>query len=467
MASVDVEAALAAIVGHRHVLTDPESLSEASVDWRGRYSGRARCLVRPANTQELGAVVRMCAEHLIPIVPQGGNTGVCGGAVPDNSGRSIIVSLGRMNGIREIDAANNSITVDAGVVLADVHREAQRVNRLFPLDLGSSGSCQIGGNVSTNAGGIGVLKYGSMRSLVLGLEVVLPDGEVLDCLKGLRKDNSGYDLKQLFIGAEGTLGIITGVVLKLFSRPTHHTTALVGLPSCDAALDLFELCSSSMGSHLAAFELISGMQLEAVIENIPGTFRPLEVKYDWYVLLELTDDALDSELLERTENLLSGMIEAGDVSDAVIAKNLNERERLWRIRHSVSEANVRQGHVLSHDTSVPISRIGDFIRTCDEKLSHRLPGTRLHFVGHIGDGNVHVVVVFPDSEAFDRNWAQISEIVNGIALGMHGSIAAEHGIGQSLRQSLRQSKSETELRLMRLVKESLDPGNIMNPGKVL
>jgi FAD/FMN-containing dehydrogenase len=464
---MSLEAELAAIVGTANVITEAEALRPAVSDWRGRYSGRARCLVRPAATAEVARVVAACARHGAAMVPQGGNTGVCGGAIPDAGGREVIVSLARMNRIRGLDAANNTIAVEAGCILAEVNRAAEAAGRLFPMDLGSEGSCQIGGTISTNAGGTRVLRWGNMRELVLGLEVVLADGRVLDAMRGLRKDNAGYDLKQMFIGAEGTLGIVTGAVLKLVPRPAASATAFVALESCEAALGLIDHLRGALGDRLSAFELISAPQLEAVLAQIPGTRRPLATTAPWWVLLEAADSGAQQVLDDALEQGLMQALDAGLARDASVARSGREAQEFWRLRHSVSEANVKTGRVISHDTSVPVSRVPEFIARCSG-LAGRFDGLRLHVVGHLGDGNVHMVAIFPPGQpGLDALAREVSREVHEIAAGLGGSIAAEHGVGQSLRDQLAICRSPVELDLMRGLKRLLDPQGLMNPGKVV
>jgi len=470
--SESLDRRLAAIVGAAHVITDPGAFEPYVKDWRGRYQGRPRCIIRPASTAEVSAVVRACAEHRVAMVPQGGNTGVCGGAIPDGSGEAVVIGLGRMNRVRAVDAANNSIIVDAGCILADIHRRAEEMDRIFPLDLGSDGSCQIGGNVSSNAGGTAVLRYGNMRELVLGLEVVLPDGRVLDGLRGLRKDNTGYDLKQIFIGAEGTLGIVTGAVLKLFQKPRAAVTAFAALPSPEAALALLGRMRAACGDRLTGFELFSAAQLAAVLAQIPGTRRPVAADAPWFALIESVDNGEEAALRALCEASLEDALAAEEIQDAAVAQSRAEAAQFWRLRHTVSEANVKTGRVVSHDTSVPVSRIPEFIAHCATDLVAAFPRMKLHIVGHVGDGNVHVVAIFPrtdvaDPAVFEATARQANALVHDVAVSLGGSIGAEHGVGQSLRDQLPLYKGEVELDLMRGLKSWLDPLGLMNPGKVV
>ncbi len=466
-ASLGNLAALADRIGAKNILVGDAIPAGAVEDWRGRYRGQARALLRPRSTADVSAIVAHCQRHRIAIVPQGGNTGVCGGAIPDSSGQAVVLSLSAMNRVRSVDPIDNVITVDAGAVLANVQAEAERHDRLFPLDLGSAGTCQIGGAVSTNAGGTSVLRYGNMRTLVRGLEVVLPDGEVLDMLRPLRKDNAGYDLKQMFIGAEGTLGIVTGAALSLFPRPVRQVTAFVALDSPEAALTLFERLYGAMGSRLTACELMSHAQVAAVVDHVAKARFPLAAPAPWYVLLEVSDESDLGDLGGWVEETLADLAQRDILSDAVLAQSEREREALWQIRHSVSEANVRSGLVRSHDTSVPSSRVAEFIRRCDAGLADFGSGLKLHHVGHLGDGNIHVVAIFEDADIAATAGARVTEHIHDVAQDLGGSIAAEHGVGQSLRDQLPRYRPAAEIALMRQIKACLDPAGLMNPDKVL
>ncbi len=461
---------LGAIVGPRGLLTEPGDMSPYLTDWRGLYEGRAVAIARPASTDEVSAIVSLCAETCTPIVPQGGNTGMCGAATPDASGRAIVVALGRMNRIVELDALNNTVTVEAGCILAHIQQAAADADRLFPLSLGAEGSCQIGGNLSTNAGGINVLRYGNTRDLVLGLEVVLADGRVCNSLRGLRKDNTGYDLKHLFIGAEGTLGIITRAVLKLFPRPCGSITALASIPSAEAAVELLALLRRHCGDRISAFELISRNCLEMVLRQIPGTRDPLPQARPWYVLAELSDMRARSALRDEFEQALAEGIKREFVSDAAVAENQAQAEAFWRLRESIPEAARVEGLVYRHDISVAVSRIPDFIATASAALEKHFPGVHIICFGHLGDGNLHFNAFVPGrerTEARARAATDVNRIVHDIVYQFGGSVSAEHGIGQSKREELRNYKSEVELELMRTLKQALDPHNLMNPGKVL
>jgi FAD/FMN-containing dehydrogenase len=457
---------LKSIVGESAWTSDPATLEPHLVEWRDRYRGSTPIMVSPATKEQVAAVVRACAEAGKPIVPQGGNTGLCGGAIPDESGKQILLSLARLNKIRSISPLDYSMVVEAGCILATVQSAAAEVDRLFPLSLSPEGSCQIGGNLSTNAGGINVLRYGTARDQVLGLEVVLPDGSVWNGLRALRKDTAGYDLKQLFIGAEGTLGIITAATLRLYPPVRNLQTALVGVASVADAISLLSYAREEAADRLQAFELIQHRALQFVCDHIPGTRNPFQPGFPWYVLMETSnapyDEALEKLLLTPMENSLVG--------DAVVAKSSAQANELWRLRHSISEAQKHEGASLKHDIAVPISQIGNFIRDAESAVLKRIPGARIVAFGHVGDGNVHFNISQPESwEAgrFLERRSEIAEVVYGVTASFNGSISAEHGIGRAKREDLRHYRSETELALMRALKKALDPANIMNPGKVI
>jgi FAD/FMN-containing dehydrogenase len=464
-------ARLAKIVGPQNVLTDPHETEPYANDWRGIYFGKTPAVVRPANTEEVAAVVKLCAETRTPLVPQGGNTGMCMASVPRASGGEIVLALGRMSRILNVDALNNTMTVEAGCVLANIQQAAADADRLFPLSLGAEGSCQIGGNLSTNAGGVNVLRYGNTRDLVLGLEVVLPDGRVWNGLRSLRKDNTGYDLKHLFVGAEGTLGIITAAVLKLFPRPQSNVTAWMAVPDPEAALALLALLRRHVGDRISAFELISRNCLEMVIRHILGTRDPLPVPHQWYVLTELADASPGGGLRAQLEPALEEAIEAKLVIDAAIAENQAQSQALWRIRESIPEAaRSEPGMLYRHDISVAVSRIPAFIREARAALEKQYPGANVICFGHLGDGNLHYNAFIPGrsrSEAAAREAHDVTDLVYDIVQRYDGSFSAEHGVGLAKVEELRRYKSAVELDLMRTLKRSLDPGGILNPGKVL
>ena len=455
---------LQGIVGAVHVLTDPAEIQPFVTDWRGRFVGSAQCVVRPANTTEVAAVVTACLEAGAPIVPQGGNTSLCGAATPDATGQAVVVSLSRLNRIAAVDAKNNTISVGAGCTLAAVQAAAREVDRLFPLALASEGTCQIGGNLSTNAGGVQVLRYGNTRELTLGLEVVLPSGEIWDGLRGLRKDNTGYDLKQLFIGAEGTLGIITGAVLKLFPLPKSQTTCWLNVASPVAAVDLLNQAKIAFDGQLTAFELVSETALGLVLKNIPDTLRPASVS-PWYVLAELSDTSSYA-----VEYWLHARLEAGEVLDAVIAQSETQAAKLWSLRENISEAQKIEGISIKHDIAVPVSAIPAFLEQADATLAAAFPGIRVVAFGHVGDGNLHYNLSKPDAQEnthFIDSQPAVNRIVHDTVDALNGSISAEHGIGQLKREELLRYKSPVEMALMRSIKQALDPRGLMNPGKVL
>lgn len=423
-------------------------------DERDLYRGTAPLVLRPATTEQVSRIVRLCGEGGIGIVPQGGNTGYCGGSIPAGNGEEVVVSLSRLNKIRDLDALNYTITVEAGCVLADIQRAAEEAGRLFPLSLAAEGTCQIGGNLSTNAGGTAVLRYGNARDLVLGLEVVLPSGEIWNGLKRLRKDNTGYDLKQLFLGAEGTLGVITAAVLRLHPLPGATATAWIAVESPRAAVELLATLRERLGERISAFELISRACLEAVISH-SGARDPLPAPHPWYVLAEAADAGAPEELRARLEAALAGC------EDAVLAQSVDQARALWRIRESIPEAQFTN---VKHDVSVPVSRVPDLIQGAGEALARRFPAAQVYAFGHVGDGNVHYNVG-PAELVASR--AAVNRIVYDAVAALGGSISAEHGLGQLKREEAARHKDPLELELMRALKAALDPRGLMNPGKVL
>ena len=460
---------LTTLVGEANVLTAEGDMAPHLGDWRGRYRGAARCVVRPGSTAEVAAVVHACAAAGTPIVPQGGNTSHCGASIPDLTGRAVVLSLSRMRGVRAIDADNNTMTVEAGCVLHNIQEAARAVDRLFPLSLAAEGSCQIGGNLATNAGGVQVLRYGNARELVLGLEVVLPDGRVWDGLRGLRKDNTGYDMKQLFIGSEGTLGIITAAVLKLFPLPRAKATAWLAIDSAPTATRLLGQLQAAFGTSLTACELVSDVSLGLVLKNIRGARAPLGDS-PWHLLVDLSGPGDDTELRVGLEAFLERALENGEIVDAVVAQSGEQAEQLWVLRESISEAQKIEGFSIKHDISVPVSRIGEFLDRAGAALQAAYPGIRIVAFGHVGDGNLHYNQSKPEAgenAAFIAAQAQVNRIVHDIVHELGGSISAEHGIGQLKREELQRYKSAIELDMMRAVKQALDPQGIMNPGKVL
>ena len=445
---------LADIVGAAQVLTAAADTKPYLTDWRKQYSGPAECVVRPASTAEVAKVVALCAREGVAVVPQGGNTGLVGGSVPTGVRRELVLALGRMNRIRSLDVLNDTATVEAGCVLAAVQAAAADAGRLFPLSLAAEGSCQIGGNLSTNAGGVNVLRYGTAREQVLGLEVVLPDGRVWDGLRGLRKDNTGYDLKQLFLGAEGTLGVITAAVLRLYPRPTASATAWIALASPAQAVELLAALRSRVGERISAFELVSRTCLEAVLAHLPDARDPLGTPHAWYVLAEFGDSGAAQELRERLEEALDG-------HEAVLAQSVEQARSLWRLRESIPEAQFSN---VKHDISVPVSKIPEFIELVDQALKSAFGDSQVFCFGHVGDGNLHYNI---GPAALLARREAVNRIVYDAVARLGGSISAEHGLGQLKRAAIRNQKSALELELMRTLKAALDPKGLMNPGKVL
>jgi FAD/FMN-containing dehydrogenase len=462
---------LRAIVGEHAVLTARDEVEPYVNDWRGIYFGSTPAVVRPASTDEVAAVVKVCAESATPIVPQGGNTGMCMASVPRASRNEIVLALGRMNRIRDLDALDNTITVEAGVVLANIQSAAAEADRFFPLSLGAEGSCTIGGNLSTNAGGVNVLRYGNTRDLVLGLEVVLPDGRIWNGLRSLRKDNTGYDLKQLFIGAEGTLGVITAAVLKLFPRPSASATAWSAVPSPQASLELLALLRRHCGERITAFELISRNCVELVLRHVPGTRDPLSSPHDWYVLTELSDSSTGEALRGDLETALEQAMEAGLVNDVTVAESGAQSQALWRIRETVPEAaRSEPGMLYRHDISVAVSALPEFIEEARGLLKSRFPDANIICFGHVGDGNLHYNAFIPGrsrADAAAREAHDVTDVVYDLVQRYGGSFSAEHGVGLAKVAELKRYKSPIELELMVAIKRTLDPKGLMNPGKVL
>ncbi|WP_374457126.1 FAD-binding oxidoreductase [Nocardioides sp.] len=456
-------------VGDAHVLTSDEDLAAYVVDWTGVHAGQALAVVRPASTEEVAAVVAACHGAGVAIVPQGGNTGLVGGGVPDASGSQVVLSLARMRTIREVDPVAGTITVDAGVVLADVQAAAAEAGRLFPMSLGSEGSCTIGGNLATNAGGTAVLRYGMTRELALGLEVVLPDGRVWDGLRGLRKDNTGYDLTQVFVGSEGTLGVITGAILRLFPPTPRHATAWVAVPSVAAAVSLLALAQQHAGVHLSTFEIANRQAIELVLAHLPGAVDPLSEPSDWYVLVELAGSESDDGLDEALETVLGAAVEEGHASDAAIAGSPAQRSALWALREGISEVQKVEGATLKQDVTLPIADLAEWTDAMGPRLQEILPGVRPVTYGHVGDGNLHYNLNAPvgDDDALRAAAADLSTAIYDAVASAHGSISAEHGLGRTKAAAAASYKSEVEVDLMRAVKEALDPEGLMNPGVLL
>ncbi|SCB10449.1 FAD-binding oxidoreductase [Rhizobium lusitanum] len=459
-----------AIVGEKHATRDPVEIAPHLVENRGLYHGASPMLLKPGSVEEVSAILKLASETGTAIVPQTGNTGLVGGQTPREGGSDIILSLERMNRIRDIDPVGNTMIVDGGCILADVHKAAAEHGRMFPLSLGSEGSCRIAGNLSTNAGGTAVLAYGNMRQLCLGLEVVLPTGEIWNGLRRLKKDNTGYDLRDLFIGAEGTLGVITGAVLKLFPQPLGHQVAFAGLQSVDEALTLFKNASSLCGTALTGFELMPRIGIEFTARHIPGVRDPLETAYPWYVLIDIStsDSAETAERMMTT--LLEQGYEAGLIQDATIASSEAQQKAIWHMRESMSDAQKPEGGSIKHDVSVPVAQVPQFMAEAEKAVIAALPGARICAFGHMGDGNIHYNISQPvgaDKEEFIGRWHEMNKIVHGLVLQHGGSISAEHGIGQLKRDELASIRSDIEMDLMRRIKMAFDPAGIMNPGKVL
>jgi FAD/FMN-containing dehydrogenase len=459
------------VIGAAHVLTDLHDTAPYLTDWRRRYVGAACAVLSPATPAEVAALVQLAVEHRVAIVPQGGNTGLAGGATPDTSGAQAVLSLRRLNRIREVDTHNNTITVEAGVILADVQARAEEAGRLFPLSLAAEGSCTIGGNLATNAGGTGVLRYGNTRELCLGLEVVTAQGALWDGLRGLRKDNTGYDLRDLYIGAEGTLGIITAAVLKLHPLPAARVTALAALASPQAALDFLSLTQRVAGPLLTGFELMSDFCLRLVGRHYEQMRYPFAEPHAQVVLLELSDSESEAHARSLFERLMETALESGLVEDAVVAENLAQSQAFWNLREHIPLAQAEEGLNIKHDIAVPISRIGHFITETDAAIAQAVPGARMVTFGHLGDGNLHYNVQAPvgvDAKAFLAQYQHpINQIVYDSVHRHRGSISAEHGLGQLKIDEAAHYKPEVEVQLMRVVKRALDPLNLMNPGKVI
>ncbi len=458
------------IVGPAHALTAAADIEPYLVEGRGLYHGTSPLVLKPGSTEEVSAILKLASATGTPIVPAGGRTGLVGGQVPREESRDVVLSLERMNRVREVDTVGDVIVVDGGCILADVQKAAEAHDRLFPLSLGSEGSCRIGGNLSTNAGGTAVLAYGNMRQLCLGLEVVLPTGEIWDGLRRLKKDNSGYDLRDLFIGAEGTLGVITGAVLKLFPRPRGRQVAFAGLRSPADALALFERASLLCGTALTGFELMPRIGVEFTTRHIPGVRDPLDTVHDWYALIDIStsDSAETAEAMITT--LMEQAFEADLVQDAVIAASLAQQDALWHMRESMSEAQKPEGGSIKHDVSVPVARIPQFLDEAGAAVLAAMPGARICAFGHLGDGNIHYNISQPvgaDKAAFIARWREINAIVHAIVRKAGGSISAEHGVGQLKRDELIATRPAIETELMNRIKQAFDPAGIMNPGKMV
>lgn len=462
---------LQTLVGADHVLTDSATIAPYLTDWRKRYTGKAQAVVKPANTAEVAAVVQACYAAAAPIVPQGGNTGLVGGATPNTHGDAVVLSLQRMNRIRELDVANNTVTVEAGCILQTLQQAARTAERLFPLSLASEGSATLGGNLSSNAGGTQVLRYGNTRDLTLGLEVVLPSGEIWNGLRALRKDNTGYDLKHLFIGAEGTLGVITAAVMKLFPLPAAQMTALAALPSLAAAVSLLNQANAQCGANLTAFEVMSAECLGRVQQQFPTDALPLPAERGaWFALLELSSAQSQNQAQQLLETVLEHAIEANTAIDAVVAQSLTEAAALWQLRERIPEAQARAGGNVKHDISLPVSAIPRFVSETNQRLRERFDWIEPVIFGHLGDGNLHYNMATRQGVAATQALSeqeQINRVVHDAVVRWGGSISAEHGLGQAKNVENARYKSTVELNLMRTIKQALDPRGLMNPGKVL
>ena len=461
---------LRARVGLSHVLTPPDDLSAFEVDHRKRWRGRALAVVRPASTEELSQVVRWCHHHGVPVVPQGGNTGLVGGSIPDDSGRQVLLSTQRLRRIRTVDTANLTLTAEAGCVLREVQLAAEAQGLWFPLSLASEGSCTIGGNLATNAGGTQVLRFGNARELCLGLEVVSPQGEVWSGLTGLRKDNTGYDLRGLLVGSEGTLGVITAATLKLFPLPQARCTALAACQDLSQAVALLNRARASLDASLTGFEVMNTLSMTLVGRHFPQIPQPLP-SAPWTVLLEQSSPLPQDRAREQFEALLGAAMEASIIQDAVVAESLGQSKSLWHLRESISMAQAAEGPNIKHDIALPVSSIPDFVAQTDAALARAFPGIRLVNFGHLGDGNLHYNVQAPegwDAQAFVRDYeGPVNRLVYDAVQGHGGSISAEHGIGALKVQELEERKSPVALAMMRSIKQGLDPKGLMNPGRVL
>jgi FAD/FMN-containing dehydrogenase len=461
---------LTTLLGADCISTEPSALEAANVDQLRSYRGRALCIALPRSTEDVTRLLKFCNALRVAVVPQGGNTGYCGAATPDASGTQVVLSLRRLNAIRSIDPANYSMVVEAGCILADVQRAAAAVERFFPLSLGAEGSCQIGGNLSTNAGGVNVLRYGMMRELTLGLEVVLADGRVLSSLTALRKDNTGYDLRQLFIGAEGTLGVITAASLKLFPAPRASATAFVAVPDPERAVRLLAHLRQASGDQVSSFELIPAVALELVTRHVPGARAPLPGGSPWFVLCELTSARPGEALTERLEQALSASVENELVTDAVLAQSERDRRDFWHLRENIPHSQRQEGASLKHDVALPIDRLPIFVSRASAWLETHVPEGFLVCYGHVGDGNLHFNLSERrglSSGALVARREEIRRVIHDLVRDEGGSFSAEHGIGQAKLAELERYSSEVELGLMRAIKKTLDPNGILNPGKVL
>jgi D-lactate dehydrogenase (cytochrome) len=459
---------LRAILDDKGLVTASSEAEPYLTESRGRYRSEASVIARPVDTDQVAAIVHACSDEKVSLVPQGGNTGLCGGAVA--GARQLILSLERLDRVRDLDLANNTITVESGCILANLQQQALSANRYFPLSLGAEGSCQIGGNLATNAGGVNVLRYGNAREQVLGIEAVMPSGEVLSDLNGLRKNNTGYDLKQLLIGSEGTLGIITAAVLKLYPYPDHNATALVALRDLDASIELLQTVSHGSNGSLSSFELLPGLGMQFACQHIPDCNNPLDDSHDWYVLLSLQGSGAALGLDAMLQTLLALALEKGVIVDAIVASNETQAERLWRLRGGIVEAQRFAGGSIKHDISVKVSLVPEFIHRAVDAVKDRLPGIRPCPFGHVGDGNIHFNLSQPlemDTQEYLSLWAEMNQIVFDIVADLGGSFSAEHGIGMLKLEEMQRYKDPVSVNLMQSLKKAIDPDSLFNPGKVL
>jgi FAD/FMN-containing dehydrogenase len=459
--------AIRATVDAQGWVDDPQLMAPYLQEWRDRFQGAALAVLRPSTTEQVAAIVRQAGKDGIQIVPQGGNTGLAGGSMPYPGERAILLSLQRMNRIREIDALDYTVVAEAGCVLETVQQAVEAEDRLLPISLGAKGSCTIGGMISTNAGGVMTLRYGNMRDRVLGIEAVLPDGQVWNGLSRLRKNNTGYDLRQLFVGAEGTLGVVTAAVLSLVPRPRQTETAFVAVRDPAAAIALLARLRDASGDSLVGFELIPLILLDSAIRNVAGTVDPLMGRYEWYVLIEATSGTPDGTLRAALERALADAIEAGLVLDAAMAESVAQRNQFWFIREAIVEAQRFEGGSIKHDISVPVSRVAEFIERASETALALVPGIRPVAFGHVGDGNIHFNLTQPagaDTVVYLSRWEELNRLVHDVALNLGGSISAEHGIGRFKREELARVKNPLELDMMRRIKTAIDPEGMMNPG---
>ncbi len=458
---------LHSIVGDKGFTTDKTEISPFLTESRGRFHGVCDVLLKPENANEVSQILTICNDENIPVVPQGGNTGHCGGAVPDGG---VLLNLSRLNKIRHLDPLNATITVEAGCILADIQEAADDAGLMFPLSLAAEGSCQIGGNLATNAGGIHVLRYGNTRELTLGMEAVLPTGELWNGLRGLRKDNTGYDLKHLFIGAEGTLGVITATVLKLFPQPKEIETAFIGAASPLHLIETFNRLRDHFGEDLSAFEILPRFGLEIVRKHFDNAQDPFTRPHDWYGVIELSSPRKGAGLKSALQEILHGLFDDQYVQDAIVAESLTQAKALWALRENMSEAQKHEGGSIKHDVSVPVSKIAEFITETSHMLNNILPGIRLCTFGHLGDGNIHFNISQPvdmDKQAFLGHWEEFNDVVHQMAEKFNGSFSAEHGIGLLKIKEMETYRGGPELDMMRAIKHALDPNGIMNPGKIV